>query len=273
MAEHKRKQHGRRAATRKGRREKAEARPDEQGGGAARLNKYIARSGVCSRRKADELIDQGLVKVNGEVAGEYWYRVQPGDVVEVNGRVISPRQFIYILLNKPKDTITTTSDERGRKTVMDLVKLPDQEGDGLFPVGRLDRDTTGTLLLTNDGDLAHRLMHPRHEITKRYVVQTRRAVKPHEIDQLKRGIELDDGLARADQATYVHPSNHHEIGIEIHEGRNRQVRRMFEALGHDVRALERVAYARLTTAGIRRGKWRRLAPHEIRRLRKLVHLK
>ncbi len=273
MAEHKRKRRGRHTATLCDKRDNSEVRPDEQGGGEVRLNKYVARAGVCSRRKADAMIDQGLVKVNGQAASEYWYQVQPGDVVEVNGRVISPRQFIYILLNKPKDTITTTSDERGRQTVMDLVHLPAGEGDGLFPVGRLDRDTTGSLLLTNDGELAHRLMHPRHEIMKRYLVQTRRAVKPHEIDQLKRGIDLDDGLARADQAAYVRPPNHHEIGIEIHEGRNRQVRRMFEALGHEAVSLERVAYANLTTARVRRGKWRRLVPREIRRLRKLVHLK
>ena len=274
MAEHQRKKRGRHAAAQHGGRDDIVARPDEeQGAGVARLNKYIARAGVCSRRKADALIDKGLVKINGQAASEYWYTVQPGDVVEVNGRVISPRQSVYILLNKPKDTITTTSDERGRRTVMDLVLLSGGEGDGLFPVGRLDRDTTGTLLLTNDGELAHRLMHPRHEITKRYVVQTRQAVKPHEIDQLKRGINLEDGLAKADQATYVHPPNHHEIGIEIHEGRNRQLRRMMEVLGHKVVTLERVAYANLTTDGVRRGKWRRLQSHEIRRLRKLVHLK
>ena len=272
MAERKRKQR-RRTATRQAVQVGREASSEKQEGGAVRLNKYIARAGVCSRRKADALIDQGLVKVNGEVAGEYWYKVQPGDTVEVNGRVISPRAFMYLLLNKPKDTITTTSDERGRQTVMDLIRLPAAESEGLFPVGRLDRDTTGTLLLTNDGDLAHRLMHPSHEITKRYVVQTRQAVKPHEIDQLKRGIELDDGLVRADQAAYVRLPNQHEVGIEIHEGRNRQVRRMFEALGHQIVSLERVTYANLTTNGVRRGKWRRLAPHEIRRLRKLVHLK
>lgn len=271
MAEHPRKQ--RRPATRRNARDDVDARPQEEDAGGMRLNKYIARAGVCSRRKADALIDQGLVKVNGQATGEYWYQVQPGDAVEVNGRVISPRQFLYLLLNKPKDTITTTSDERGRQTVMDLVRLPAEEGVGLFPVGRLDRSTTGTLLLTNDGELAHRLMHPRHEITKRYVVQTREVVKPHEIDRLKRGIDLDDGPARADQAVYVQPQNHHEIGVEIHEGRNRQIRRMFDALGHEIVSLERVAYANLTTDGVRRGKWRRLDAQEIRRLRKLVHLK
>ena len=272
MADHRPQKRGRnRARRRKPAGVEADVEGREEGGG--RLNRYIARAGVCSRRNADALIDQGLVKVNGAVVSEYWYQVAPGDVVEVNGRVISPRRFLYLLLNKPKDTITTTRDERGRPTVLDLIALPDEERAGLFPVGRLDRDTLGVLLLTNDGDLAHRLMHPRYEIAKRYVVRTKEAVKPHEIDQLKRGLMLDDGLAKADMAAFADPSNRHEIGLEIHEGRNRQVRRMLEALGHTVVALERVAYANLNTKGVRRGKWRRLQPHEVRRLRKLVHLK
>jgi len=240
---------------------------------AVRLNKYIAHAGVCSRRKADALIDQELVKINGAVVREYWHPVGPGDVVEVNGRIISPRRFVYLLLNKPKDTITTTHDERGRSTVMDLVQTASDEHEGLYPVGRLDRDTTGILLLTNDGELAHRLMHPRYNITKRYVVRTRAAVKPHEIDQLRRGVDLEDGPAKADQAAYVNLPDHHEVGLEIHEGRNRQIRRMFEALGHEITALERVTYADLTSAGVRRGKWRKLFPYEVQRLRNLVHLK
>ncbi len=250
-----------------------ETSPPEEGGGAVRLNKYVARAGVCSRRKADALIDEGLVKVNGRVVREYWHAVEPGDEVEVNGRLVSPRRHVYVLLNKPRDVITTTNDERGRRIVMDLVALPEAESAGLFPVGRLDRDTVGTLLMTNDGELAHRLMHPRYRIEKRYVVRTREAVKPHQIDQLKRGVELEDGLARADEAIYVRPPNHHEIGLQLHEGRNRQVRRMLEALGHEVVSLERVQYAGLSTEGVRRGKWRKLFPHEIRRLRNLVHLK
>ncbi len=274
MAEHKPKKRGRHRG-RQNRRSDDERPVEAESGaeGGGRLNKYIARAGVCSRRNADALIDQGLVKVNGAVVSEYWYQVEPDDVVEVNGRVISPRRFVYLLLNKPKDTITTTRDERGRKTVLDLIALPDEERAGLFPVGRLDRDTLGVLLLTNDGELAHRLMHPRYEITKRYVARTKKAVKPHEIDQLKRGITLDDGPARADMAAFIDPSNRHEIGLEIHEGRNRQVRRMLEALGHTVVALERVTYANLHAGGVRRGKWRRLKSHEVRRLRQLVHLK
>lgn len=238
-----------------------------------RLNKYVSRAGVASRRKADGLIDQRRVKVNGEVVTDYWYRVQPGDRVEVNGRLVSPQEFVYVLLNKPKDTITTTDDERGRQTVMDLIALPDEERQGMYPVGRLDRDTVGVLLLTNDGELAHRLMHPRYEISKLYVVRTRESVKPHEIDRLRRGIELDDGMAKADRVAYLDPKNHHEIGLSIHEGRNRQVRRMFEVLGHDVEQLERLEYAGLRADGVRRGKWRRLHDHEVRRLRTLVKLK
>jgi len=238
-----------------------------------RLNKYIARSGVTSRRKADTLIDQGRVKINGEVVKEYWYRVQEDDTVEVNGEIISPRGHIYILLNKPKDTITTTDDEHDRDTVMDLIRLPNLHNLGLFPVGRLDRDTVGVLLLTNDGDLAHRLMHPSYEIDKLYVVRTRGPVKPHELDQLRKGVQLDDGMAAADQVTYVDPEDQHAIGLRLHEGRNRQIRRMMEALGHDVVHLERINYAGLTAEGVRRGKWRRLTEHEVRALRRKVRLK
>lgn len=248
---------------------------NESGGNddGMRLNKYIARSGVTSRRKADTLIDQGRVKINGEVVNEYWYRVQEGDTVEVNGEIISPREHIYILLNKPKDTITTTDDEHDRDTVLDLIKLPNLGNLGLFPVGRLDRDTVGVLLITNDGDLAHRLMHPSYEVDKLYIVRTQDPVKPHELDQLRKGVELDDGTAAADQVTYVDPDDQHEIGLKLHEGRNRQIRRMMESLGHEVAHLERINYAGLTTQGVRRGKWRRLKKHEVRGLRRQVRLK
>lgn len=238
-----------------------------------RLNKYIARAGVCSRRKADTLIEQGRVKIDGDVVKEYWYRVSEEDEVEVNGRVISPQRLQYVLLNKPKDTITTTDDERGRTTVMDLVQLPEREKQGLFPVGRLDRNTVGVLLLTNDGELAHRLMHPRYETKKLYVVRTKQPVKPHEIDALRRGVEVDGEVMRADRVTYVDPSRPNEIGLMLHEGRNRQIRRMMETFGHDIVHLERVNYAGLTAEGIHRGEWRRLQPHEVRRLRNRVKLK
>lgn len=237
-----------------------------------RLNRYIARAGVCSRRDADALIEKGQVKVNGNVVTEFATYVTDQDTVEVNGRVISPQRHVYILLNKPKDTITTTDDPRERRTVMDLVRIPEPEKRGLFPVGRLDRDTVGAILVTNDGELAHRLMHPSFEIEKLYLVRTANPVKPHEIDLLKRGIQLEDGAAAADEAAYVDPSDHRRIGIRIHEGRNRQVRRMLEALGHEIVYLERVNYAGLTTEGIRPGKWRRLQPYEVRRLKRQVSL-
>ncbi len=237
-----------------------------------RLNRYIAQSGLCSRRKADELIAEGRVKVNGVPVTEMGARVMKGDTVDVGGRLLTPRPFAYYLLNKPTDTITTTSDEKGRKTVLDLVRLPDNEREGLFPVGRLDRHTTGVLIITNDGDLAHRLMHPRYEITKQYRVRTKNPVSSHDIGKLRDGIELEDGLAKADQVSYLDAGNKREIGIQIHEGRNRQIRRMLEALGHEVVALERFHYAGLTTTGLRPGRWRRLEAHEVKKLRRKVKL-
>lgn len=238
-----------------------------------RLNRYIAWAGVCSRRKADELITEGRVRVNDDVVTQLGTMVNPGDQVSVSGRIISPNPFIYLLLNKPKDVLTTKADERNRPTVMGLIRDADVEKAGVFPVGRLDRDTLGVLLLTNDGELAYRLMHPSYEIEKIYVVETREGVKPHEIEQLKAGVQLDDGPAAADQAGYVDPQNHHHIALQIHEGRNRQVRRMIKAIGHEIVHLERIRYAGLTTDGVKRGAWRRLAGHEVSRLRSLVHLK
>lgn len=238
-----------------------------------RLNRYISRSGVTSRRKADELIAAGSVSVNGVQVRELGTKVAPGDVVEVNGRRISPLTHEYILLNKPAGVVTTTADEKGRQTVLDLIDIPEAAGNVLFPVGRLDRETTGVLLLTNDGDLANRLMHPRYEIQKLYLVRTRAPVKPHQLDALRKGVQLDDGPAKADQVAYIEPPDEKRVGISIHEGRNRQVRRMFEALGHEVVHLERINYGGLTADGVRRGKWRRLHDHEVRTLRRRVKLK
>jgi len=245
---------------------KKETRPD------IRLNRYIARAGYCSRRKADDLISKGRVKINGIPVQELGTRVAEGDIVEVEGRRLSPRSYVYILMNKPRDTITTTADERGRVTVMDLIKIEPEEKEGLFPVGRLDRHTTGVLILTNDGELAHRLMHPSYEIEKLYRVRTHLPLKPHELDSLKRGVQLDDGVACADEAAYLNAVQSNEIGIRIHEGRNRQVRRMLQVLGHEVESLERVNYAGFTTKGIRPGKWRHLLPREIKKLRRSVKL-
>jgi len=237
-----------------------------------RLNRYLARAGVASRRDADKLIEEGRVALNGAVVTTLGAKVGPQDRVEVDGKPVRPRGGVYVLLNKPKDAITTVDDERGRRTVLDLLTLEPGEKEGLFPVGRLDRDTTGALLLTNDGDLAHRLMHPRYDVEKLYVAQTARPVTSDELNRLLQGVELEDGIARADAAD--HFSNDRTlVGLKLHEGRNRQVRRMFAALGHEVVALDRVRYAGLTLEGLRRGKWRRLQYHEVNALRRQVKLK
>ena len=238
-----------------------------------RLNRYIARSGVCSRRKADELIAAGLVEINGAVVTELGSKVGVGDQVRVNGSLISPTRHVHILLNKPRDTITTTRDDRGRKTVLDLVNIEGKDTLGIFPVGRLDRDTTGVLLLTNDGELANRLMHPRYEIEKLYIATTDRPMTGGELVRLREGVEIDGETVAADYVDYQDVSDHSVVGISLHEGRNRQIRRMIEAVGFKVEKLDRVRYAGLTAAGLRRGRWRRLKDHEIKRLYRAVKLK
>ncbi len=238
-----------------------------------RLNRYIAMAGVCSRRNADDLIQQGRVKVNGEVVTDFGVRVSSSDDVSVNGRRISPARNCYFLLNKPGDTITTTDDDRDRTTVLDLLRISDDDKRGLFPVGRLDRHTTGVLLLTNDGELAHRLMHPSHEIEKLYVVEVDRSFAEPDVRRLTEGVDLEDGLAKADYADFPDPLRPDRVGLSIHEGRNRQIRRMVETLGYRVKKLERVRYAGLTAKGLRRGKWRRLKNHEVEALYRKVKLK
>ena len=237
-----------------------------------RLNRLLARSGIASRRESDAIIAAGRVSVNGAVVTGMGVQVGPKDKVTVDGRPVGPVGLTYILMNKPTGAITTTSDERDRRTVMDLLDLPRAELDGLFPVGRLDRNTSGALLLTTDGDLAHRLMHPRYETVKLYMCKAERALTDADLDRLLRGVELDDGFAKADQAQFVGPDPS-VVALGLHEGRNRQVRRMIEALGTRVEALERIAYAGLTLDGLRRGKWRKLHPHEVNALRRRVKLK
>ena len=237
-----------------------------------RLNRYIASSGQCSRREADDLISKGQVKINGKVVQELGTKVSHGDRVEVNGRQIAPTDREYLLLNKPKDTITTTSDEKGRRNVMDLLDPEEFGSAGLYPVGRLDRHTTGALLITNDGDLAHRLMHPSYGVSKQYAITTKEPVSEEDVAKLGQGVQLDDGLAKADRVSYAPDGDPRNLVMSIHEGRNRQVRRMIEALGNEVEKLDRVVYAGLSTKGIRKGKWRRLTRGEVASLYRQVKL-
>ena len=231
-----------------------------------RLNRFIARAGICSRREADEYIAQGLVKVNGKVIHQMGYIVNANDDVQFDGRHILPEKPVYILLNKPKDYISATRDDRSRKTVLDLVK--GVEASRLFPVGRLDRQSTGLMILTNDGDLADRLMHPRKKVSKLYKIQLDRALKPEDFYIIKfDGVMLEDGLFKPDEIEYVENSGNDTLGILIHSGRNRIIRRMFEALGYKVIKLDRVMLAHLTKKNLPRGKWRYLSPAEIATLK------
>ncbi len=234
-----------------------------------RLNKYIAHAGICSRRDADTFISEGKVHVNGKVVTELGYQVSPGDRITVSGQRIEPEPFVYILMNKPRDTITTTSDEKGRKTVMDLVE--NATGQRVYPVGRLDRNTTGLILLTNDGDLANRLMHPSYKVRKVYDVETSRMLTDDELGKLRVGIPLEDGPAKAYRITR-HPQFLNVVTLSMHEGRNRIVRRMMEALGVEVLSLDRVGYGPLQKKGLRVGRWRNLRKAEINELRKMVRL-
>jgi len=235
-----------------------------------RLNKYLAMCGIASRRKADELIQQGRVAVNGEVITQLGIKIDPRkDKVTVDGKPVKPEEkFVYIVLNKPKDCITTVKDEKGRRTVLDLVKVKQR----IFPVGRLDRNTTGVLLLTNDGELAYRLMHPKYKVEKAYKVEIDKPIKPEDIEKLKRGIMLDGRKTEACDIYILPDSDRKELGITIHEGRYRQIRRMFERLGYKVRKLHRVSFGGITVSGMKRGEWRYLTEKEIRKLKKLVGL-
>lgn len=226
-----------------------------------RLNKYVSNAGVCSRRDADVLIADGLVKVNGKVVKEMGHKVSLEDKVEYNGKVLNPEKKVYVLLNKPKDFITTVSDEKGRKTVMELVKNAADER--LYPVGRLDRNTTGLLLMTNDGELTQQLSHPSYDIKKIYQVVLDKNVSFEDFQALQEEIVLEDGPITLDQASYVEKEGKNTIGVEIHSGRNRIVRRVFEHFNYEVLRLDRVVYAGLTKKDLPRGKWRHLTPEEV----------
>lgn len=232
------------------------------------LNKFIAWSGVCGRREAADLIKAGKVLVNGQVITEPPHRVSQQDNIRVNGKKIAlQKNLVYILLNKPKDYITTTDDPEGRKTVMDLIKHATTER--VFPVGRLDRNTTGVMLLTNDGELAQRLTHPKYEVKKIYEVRVDQPVTKQQLDTIATGITLEDGFIQPDAVAYADTKDKSVIGIEIHSGRNRIVRRIFEHLGFKVKNLDRVMYGIFTKKNVDRGKWRFLSEKEIRLLKHL----
>jgi 23S rRNA pseudouridine2605 synthase len=247
---------------RKGERSNRFSLPNPANEGLIRLNRYLAQAGVGSRREADELITTGVVTVNGKVVTELGTKVMPTDIIHFGGQKLSAEQKRYILINKPKDTITTTDDPRERHTVMDLVAKACTER--LYPVGRLDRNTTGVLLLTNDGDLAKKLTHPSHGAEKIYHVTLDKSVQAAHLKELVDGVHLEDGIAQADEASYVAAAEgRREVGVKLHMGRNRIVRRMFEALGYEVVKLDRVMFAGLTKKDLQRGHWRHLSEKEV----------
>ena len=230
-----------------------------------RLNKFLANAGVCSRREADEFITAGVVSVNGEVVTELGTKIKRGDEVKFHDQTVSIERKIYVLLNKPKDTVTTSDDPQARRTVMDLVK--DACDERIYPVGRLDRNTTGVLLLTNDGDLASKLTHPSFKKKKIYHVWLDKNVSIEDMEKIANGLELEDGEIHADAISYASEDDKSQVGIEIHSGRNRIVRRIFESLGYHVVKLDRVYFAGLTKKNLGRGKWRYLNEREVNALR------
>lgn len=237
-----------------------------------RLNKFLAHAGIASRRKADELIAEGKVKVNEVVVKEMGYRVKATDKITFDEKRILPETKVYILINKPKDCITTTNDERDRKTVLDLIKsayaqIKSTKKPRLYPVGRLDRNTTGVLLITNDGELSQNLTHPSKEIKKIYHAVLDKPLKLDDYERIKHGVVLEDGIAEVTEVAYTNPKNKAEVGIEIHSGKNRIVRRIFESLGYEVLKLDRVYFGGLTKKDLPRGRWRFLTDEEVRRLK------
>ncbi|TZF81689.1 rRNA pseudouridine synthase [Pedobacter sp. BS3] len=235
-----------------------------------RLNRYISNAGICSRRKADELIAAGVITVNGEVVSELGHKVNPAkDAIRYNGELLKREKMVYVLLNKPKDYITTTDDPQERRTVMQLIEKASRER--IYPVGRLDRNTTGLLLFTNDGDLAEKLSHPKNNITKLYHVELNKSLSQGDLNKIAFGLELEDGPIKPDSIAYVQGGSKREVGIQIHSGKNRIVRRIFEHLGYEVVKLDRAVYANLTKKDLPRGKWRYLNEKEIIQLKHLIH--
>mgnify|MGYP001815389634 FL=1 len=234
-------------------------------GDQVRLNKYIAAAGICSRREADQLISAGLITVNGRSVTELGSKVNPGDEVKYNGERIRTERKVYLVLNKPKDYVTTTDDPKERKTVMLLIR--DACSERVYPVGRLDRNTTGVLLFTNDGELAKKMTHPSSNKKKIYHVFLNKAISAGDMKKLAEGITLDDGFIQPDALSYASSENKREVGLEIHSGKNRIVRRMFEALGYRVDKLDRVYFGGLTKKNLPRGKWRLLTDKEVNMLK------
>jgi 23S rRNA pseudouridine2605 synthase len=237
--------------------------------GLIRLNRYISNAGICSRRKADELISAGVVSVNGVVISELGHKIDPmKDAVRYNGELLKREKMVYVLLNKPKDYITTTDDPQERRTVMQLVEKASKER--IYPIGRLDRNTTGLLLMTNDGDLADKLSHPKNNIVKLYHVELSKSLTQGDLNKISFGLELEDGLIKPDSVAYVQGGTKKEVGIQIHSGKNRIVRRIFEHLGYEVVKLDRAVYANLTKKDLPRGRWRYLEEKEIIQLKHLI---
>jgi 23S rRNA pseudouridine2605 synthase len=243
--------------------------PESKDTGLIRLNRYISNAGICSRRKADELIAAGVVSVNGVAVSELGIKVDPQkDEIRYNGETLRREKMVYVLLNKPKDYITTTEDPQERRTVMHLVEKASRER--IYPVGRLDRNTTGLLLMTNDGDLTDKLSHPRNNIVKLYQVELNKSLTQGDLNKIAFGLELEDGLIKPDAIAYVTGGTKREVGIQIHSGKNRIVRRIFEHLGYEVVKLDRVVYANLTKKDLPRGRWRYLDESEVIQLKHLI---
>ncbi len=237
-----------------------------------RLNRYISNAGICSRREADDLISAGLVSVNGEIVTEMGYKVSPGDEIRYNNERLSWEKKVYLLMNKPKDSITTSDDPEGRKIIMDLIKDPRLPR--VYPVGRLDRNTTGVILLTNDGELAQRLTHPKYNVVKIYKAVLNKSFAAKDLQELgNNGVELEDGPIKPDGVGIPSANEKNVVLVQIHSGRNRIIHRMFEAMGYLVDKLDRLEFAGLERKGLDRGEWRHLDDKEIKKLKKLVQMK
>lgn len=236
-------------------------KPDD----STRLNKYISNCGICSRREADQLISSGKIKVNGVVITELGYKIDRNAEVTYNDKLIKPQNYVYILLNKPSGYITTTDDPENRKTVMDLISKATNER--VYPVGRLDRNTSGLLLLTNDGDMTNSLTHPSKKITKIYAASLDKPLAKNDFQKIIDGIELEDGIVEVDEVAYTDANDKSQVGIQIHSGKNRVIRRLFQHIGYEVVKLDRVVFGLLTKKDLPRGKWRYLTTLEVNKLK------